>query len=212
MERVGSGKRAEGIKINRLETRMRIRGLIPVDWLWHLNRNPRMCVYIYIYMQYNHRGSFSIREFRVYAICRITRTWEKRGFFFDRITRIAQRLNQIYFLFLAILFFNAVRIFIIYTRLRRLNTGKLLDDQKNVKEKLSRMIVKIVDIFLLFLAYEEENIWHLDNRVTLKSKQVTIQQAVEFRWGIFIWNWWLALEFCPIIYLLGWTSEKSWIN
>lgn len=166
-------------------------------------------------MQYNHRGSFSIREFRVYAICRITRTWEKRGFFFDRITRIAQRLNQIYFLFLAILFFNAVRIFIIYTRLRRLNTGKLLDDQKNVKEKLSRMIVKIVDIFLLFLAYEEENIWHLDNRVTLKSKQVTIQQAVEFRWGIFIWNWWqkgLALEFCPIIYLLGWTSEKSWIN
>lgn len=114
-------------------------------------------MYIYIYI-YNHRGSFSIREFRVYAICRITRTWEKRGFFFDRITRIAQRLNQIYFLFLAILFFNAVRIFIIYTRLRRLNTGKLLDDQKNAKEKLSRMIVKIVDIFLLFLAYEEENI------------------------------------------------------
>lgn len=134
-----------------------------------------MC--IYIYMQYNHRGSFSIREFRVYAICRITRTWEKRGFFFDRITRIAQRLNQIYFLFLAILFFNAVRIFIIYTRLRRLNTGKLLDDQKNVKEKLSRMIVKIVDIFLLFLAYEWKKYRGRKYLTSRQSSYVEIQTS-----------------------------------
>lgn len=46
-------------------------------------------------------------------------------------------------------FFNAVRIFIIYTRLRRLNTGKLLDDQiKGTQRRSCREMVKIVDLFL----------------------------------------------------------------
>lgn len=167
-------------------------------------------------MQYNHRGSFSIREFRVYAICRITRTWEKRGFFFDRITRNAHRLKSNMFSW-HLFFFNAVRIFIIYTRLRRLNTGKLLDDQiKGTQRRSCREMVKIVDLFLfIFKTRAKKSEGNIRRLQTIESLLVEMLQtsnysreAVEKRENLnnsvgefSFGNSWL-LSICPIIYPL----------
>lgn len=141
------GKRAEGIKINRLETRMRIRG--PYSRRLTLPFKQKSHGVYVLHMHITHRGSFGIREFRVYAICRITRTWEKRGFFFDRTTRDEQRLNSNIFPFPSAISssFNAVTYFLhacLY-----LKTWTIIQKVSKLRNCGSTIIFKIyVKIFL----------------------------------------------------------------